>query len=333
MISTATDQANGIPREYEVFVGGLSIQTTEESLQTYMQRFGPVVSTRIKKFNGKSRGFAYIVFRSHETAKQVVEADHSLDNKTFSCNYYVPDGLAQKKVKDEKNRKLFVNSLPPLATESDLLLYFQEFGPVERVTLNKFVDGKSKKSAFVLFESETTAKRLLRRRHTTDHKIQGKKIYFYQSLTKKEIYEFSTKKNNQSDCLQETGADYCTLDDQKDPNSSSTSDVPDKGLFHSTLTAASQCFLPFGSLCGSEKGITTDSTGQRSPASTTASTPAPFFKLFPVLPYENSSSIFGLNHQINFSTASTYVSTLTHEVSNHRFNLGTIAPYLLRRDN
>lgn len=179
----------------EVFVGGLSIKTTEESLWGYMQAFGSVRSLKIKKFNGASRGFAYIVFAAESAAARVVGTEHVLDDKKFSCTYYVPDGLAQQKVRDEKNRKLFVNCLPSKATEGDLLQYFEQFGAVERVSVNREVDGRSKKSAFVLFECEQVAKRLLRRRHAAEHKIQGKKIFFFQSLTKKEIFEFSQKRS------------------------------------------------------------------------------------------------------------------------------------------
>lgn len=214
------------PSGHEVFVGGLSIKTVESTLGAYLNRFGNVLSLRIKRFNGKSRGFAYVVFEHPESAKNVIAQDHFLDGKKFSCTEYVPNALAQVKVKDEKTRKIFVNCLPPEATEAHISNYFLQFGPVERVSLNRFIDGRSKKSAFVLFEDETTTKKLLRRRHTTEHRILNRKIFFYQSLTKKEIYEFTFKK----DCNDEPQEliSFENKDQCKVMNSSTTSEDPNK---------------------------------------------------------------------------------------------------------
>ena len=328
----------------EVFVGGLSIKTTEEGLWSYMQSFGSIRSLKIKKFNGASRGFAYIVFDSEGAAAKVVGTEHVLDNKKFSCTYYVPDGLAQQKVKDEKNRKLFVNSLPSKATEGDILQYFQQFGVVERVSLNREVDGKSKKSAFVLFECEQVAKRLLRRRHTVEHKIQGKKIFFFQSLTKKEIFEFSQKKSKpafESQCHESTSAFHSkgTKNQVLSPSTSEDQEIEQYNTKQESQTAGNLLFyhqfhhIPkpkevFKHFASEQPG----SVSMNKPVF--SSQPSPFHiqhSTKKISHFEVLDSTFGHDCLANFLKESNNVSNLHPQAFNLRFNQSTIAPYLSSR--
>ena len=327
----------------EVFVGGLSIKTTEEGLWSYMQSFGSIRSLKIKKFNGASRGFAYIVFDSEAAAAEVVGTEHVLDGKKFSCTYYVPDGLAQQKVKDEKNRKLFVNSLPSKATEGDILQYFQQFGAIERVSLNKEVDGKSKKSAFVLFECEQVAKRLLRRRHTAEHKIQGKKIFFFQSLTKKEIFEFSQKKNKpalEPQCHESTLAFYSN--ETKNGQAFSPSTSEDQETDHNYLKQQDQAagnLLFYNSYHIQKpnevfKHFSTDLHGSvpmNKPAFSTQPATIHIDASTKKSHFEVLDSTFGHDCLANFLKESNNVSNLHPQAFNLRFNQSTIAPYLSSR--
>lgn len=336
--TTASDSRPGP----EVFVGGLSIKTTEETLWSYMQSFGSIRSLKIKKFNGASRGFAYIVFDSEAAAAQVVGTEHVLDDKKFSCTYYVPDGLAQQKVKDEKNRKLFVNSLPSKATEGDLLQYFQQFGAVERVSLNREVDGKSKRSAFVLFECEQVAKRLLRRRHTVEHKIQGKKIFFFQSLTKKEIFEFSQKKNKaafESQCHESTSA-FNSRGTKNRVLSQSTSEDQEIEPNHNQQACQSAGHMLFYQCHHIPKPkevfkhFTHDLAGSVSMNKPVfSSQPSPNHIHYPtkISHFEVLDSTFGHDCLANFLKESNYDSQLHPQASNLRFNRSAMAPYLSSR--
>ena len=49
----------------KIFVGGLSWQTTEESLRWHFEQYGPVVSVEVMRdrVTGDPRGFAFVVFR------------------------------------------------------------------------------------------------------------------------------------------------------------------------------------------------------------------------------------------------------------------------------
>lgn len=65
-----------------IFIGGLSFNTTEESLLKKLQEFGNVTSLRIIKDHetGKSRGFAFAAFETEEEAKKSIQ---EMDNQIF----------------------------------------------------------------------------------------------------------------------------------------------------------------------------------------------------------------------------------------------------------
>ena len=71
----------------KIFVGGLSWQTTEESLRYHFEQYGEVQSVEVMRDRntGDPRGFAFVVFKSDETV------DLILKNKPHEINHKVVD--------------------------------------------------------------------------------------------------------------------------------------------------------------------------------------------------------------------------------------------------
>jgi len=68
----------------KIFVGGLSWQTTEESLQFHFEQFGPVASVDVMRDRntGDPRGFAFVVFRDPSTIDLVMNQEkHEINHK------------------------------------------------------------------------------------------------------------------------------------------------------------------------------------------------------------------------------------------------------------
>jgi RNA recognition motif-containing protein len=59
----------------KIFVGGLSWQTTEESLRYHFEQYGPVVSVEVMRDRntGDPRGFAFVVFKDIDTVDLVMK--------------------------------------------------------------------------------------------------------------------------------------------------------------------------------------------------------------------------------------------------------------------
>jgi cold-inducible RNA-binding protein len=66
-------------QQARLFVGNLSYRTMENDLQDHFAQAGVVTTVNIMydKFTGRSRGFAFVEFATHEEANKAVELFHS----------------------------------------------------------------------------------------------------------------------------------------------------------------------------------------------------------------------------------------------------------------
>ncbi|OGG34740.1 hypothetical protein A2363_03210 [Candidatus Gottesmanbacteria bacterium RIFOXYB1_FULL_47_11] len=78
----------------KLFVGGLSWDTTEDSLRAFFATVGTVTSASVitDKFTGKSRGFGFVEMSSDEEAKKAIDElnGKTLDNRSIVVNEAKP---------------------------------------------------------------------------------------------------------------------------------------------------------------------------------------------------------------------------------------------------
>lgn len=78
----------------KLFVGGLSWDTTEDSLRAFFSQAGTVASAQIitDKFTGKSRGFGFVEMGSDEEAQKAIQELNGkpLDGRTIVVNEAKP---------------------------------------------------------------------------------------------------------------------------------------------------------------------------------------------------------------------------------------------------
>ena len=79
--------------EGKLFVGGLSWETTQDSLLRYFSRFGEVIDCVVMKNaeTGRSRGFAFVTFEKIEDATEArnAMADSELDGKKIRVDFSI----------------------------------------------------------------------------------------------------------------------------------------------------------------------------------------------------------------------------------------------------
>ena len=66
---------------WEIFIGGLPQDVSEDDLYEYFGKFGDIESVRLKKHSmtGRSRGFAFLLYKSKESINNALEyKDHKL---------------------------------------------------------------------------------------------------------------------------------------------------------------------------------------------------------------------------------------------------------------
>ncbi|OGG05073.1 RNA-binding protein [Candidatus Gottesmanbacteria bacterium RBG_16_52_11] len=85
----------------KLFVGGLSWDTTDESLRTFFATAGTVVSATVitDKFSGRSKGFGFVEMSSVEEAKKAMETlnGQTLDGRTIAVNEARPQEPRQNR--------------------------------------------------------------------------------------------------------------------------------------------------------------------------------------------------------------------------------------------
>ena len=80
----------------KLYVGGLSYNTTQESLGSHFSQAGQVVSASIitDKMTGRSRGFGFVEMSSDEEAQKAVEMfnGQEFEGRTLTVNEARPQG-------------------------------------------------------------------------------------------------------------------------------------------------------------------------------------------------------------------------------------------------
>ncbi|KAL3233250.1 hypothetical protein MRX96_022885 [Rhipicephalus microplus] len=172
----------------KIFVGGLSWETTQESLLNYFSRFGEVVDSVVMcNETGRSRGFGFVTFRDPSCVATVLAGGpHQLDGRTVSVfpSLFLasrPGGGGGPGARGGprgggkgSTTKIFVGGLPATVTETDLHAFFSEYGKVTEVLI--MYDQEQRRSrgfGFVSFETEDAVNQLTGRRYV---EISGKQV-------------------------------------------------------------------------------------------------------------------------------------------------------------
>jgi len=142
--------------ESKLFVGGLSWETTQESLQAYFEKFGEITEVTLKTDanTGRSRGFGFVSFADPSSVSQVMStSSHFLDDRKID-----PKVAKAKGGRDgygEPTLKVFVGGLDPEVPEEEIRAHFSQFGTVEEVDLPfDKVNQQRRAFCFIKFASE-----------------------------------------------------------------------------------------------------------------------------------------------------------------------------------
>lgn len=162
----------------KIFVGGLSWQTTEESLRYHFEQYGPVVSVEVMRDRntGDPRGFAFVVFKDVDTVNVVMEEPrHEINHKIVDVKRAQARGVAppsihhsQKRDNEvggdgghshrggamgNENNKVFVGGIPPSVDREELKRIFEQYAPViDAIVMMDQQQQRSRGFGFVTFE-------------------------------------------------------------------------------------------------------------------------------------------------------------------------------------
>ncbi|XP_065853080.1 uncharacterized protein [Euphorbia lathyris] len=161
---TAVAKMRKIKKEYEIFVGGLDKEATEEDVKKVFMKIGEVVEVRLHKnlSTNKSKGYAFVKYANKEHAKRALS---EMKNPVI-C------GKRCGTAPSEDNDTLFLGNICNTWTKEAIRQKLKDYGVegVENITLVADVqhEGKSRGFAFLEFSCHADAMHAYKRLQKPD---------------------------------------------------------------------------------------------------------------------------------------------------------------------
>merc|ERR1719317_446544 len=166
-----------------MFIGGLSWQTTPESVREYFSQFGDVAEVMVMKdpATRRSRGFGFITFSNPGSVNKVLAYPaHQLDGKLIEPKVAVPRKSNPKLVM--RTKKIFVGGLSATTSLEDIMAYFEQFSKVkESMLAYDKVTNRHRGFGFVTFDNEDVVDKIC---EIHFHEINGKMVESKKALPK-----------------------------------------------------------------------------------------------------------------------------------------------------
>lgn len=172
-------------RGYEVYVGNLDEQVTEEMLYNFFASCGMITSVKIMRHivTHKSRGFGFVNFARREDALYAKDKFNGKKIITNKLNVYLKDKFKSL----DKQANIVVSNLAVDITEEELKKLCQDFGPVFSVKVLEGEDpANGSKRALVLFENLQAAQTCIEGLNGFTHR--GSKLLVEASVKKDVMY-------------------------------------------------------------------------------------------------------------------------------------------------
>ncbi|XP_016897317.1 RNA-binding protein Musashi homolog 2-like [Cynoglossus semilaevis] len=140
----------------KMFIGGLSWQTSPDSLKDYFSKFGEIRECMVMRdpTTKRSRGFGFVTFTDAATVDKVLaQQHHELDSKTIDPKVAFPRRTQPKMV--TRTKKIFVGGLSANTVVEDVKQYFEQYGKVDDAMLMfDKTTNRHRGFGFITFESE-----------------------------------------------------------------------------------------------------------------------------------------------------------------------------------
>ncbi|KAL3057816.1 RNA-binding protein Musashi homolog 2-like isoform X3 [Trematomus bernacchii] len=146
----------------KMFIGGLSWQTSPDSLRDYFCKFGEIRECMVMRdpTTKRSRGFGFITFADAASVDKVLAlTHHELDSKMIDPKVAFPRRAQPKMV--TRTKKIFVGGLSANTVIEDVKQYFEQFGKVEDAMLMfDKTTNRHRGFGFVTFEIEDVVEKV-----------------------------------------------------------------------------------------------------------------------------------------------------------------------------
>ncbi|CAJ0929092.1 unnamed protein product, partial [Mesorhabditis belari] len=182
----------------KIFIGGIKLETTEETMREFYGKFGEITDCVIMKdpHTKRSRGFGFVTYKHKPMVDECMKnRPHEIDGKTVDPKRAVPKDASNKNESNISSKRLYVSGVKDSHTEDMFRDYFTTYGNVEKVEI--IVDkstGKPRGFAFVSFDDyDPVDQCILEKSHT----IEGSRCDVKKALSKDEMAKAQNQRDRQ----------------------------------------------------------------------------------------------------------------------------------------
>uniref|UniRef100_A0A8C0WPP3 Heterogeneous nuclear ribonucleoproteins A2/B1 n=1 Tax=Castor canadensis TaxID=51338 RepID=A0A8C0WPP3_CASCN len=174
----------------KLFIGGLSFETTEESLRNYYEQWGKLTDCVVMRdpASKRSRGFGFVTFSSMAEVDAAMAArPHSIDGRVVEPKRAVAREESGKPGAHVTVKKLFVGGIKEDTEERHLRDYFEEYGKIDTIEIiTDRQSGKKRGFGFVTFDDHDPVDKIVLQKY---HTINGHNAEVRKALSRQEMQE------------------------------------------------------------------------------------------------------------------------------------------------
>uniref|UniRef100_A0A8C5M8M2 RRM domain-containing protein n=1 Tax=Leptobrachium leishanense TaxID=445787 RepID=A0A8C5M8M2_9ANUR len=180
------------PKEPEqlrkLFIGGLSFETTDESLRSHFEQWGTLTDCVVMRDpnSKRSRGFGFVTYASSDEVDSSMNArPHRVDGRVVEPKRAVSREDSTKPGAHLTVKKIFVGGIKEDTEEHHLRDYFEQYGKIEVVEImTDRGSGKKRGFAFITFDDHDSVDKIVIQKYHTinDHNCEVRKALSKQEM-------------------------------------------------------------------------------------------------------------------------------------------------------
>ncbi|XP_040599247.1 LOW QUALITY PROTEIN: heterogeneous nuclear ribonucleoprotein A1-like [Mesocricetus auratus] len=180
------------PKEPEqlrkLFIGGLSPDTTDQSLRSHFKQWGTLTDCVLKRDPNtkQSRGFGFVTYATVGEVDAAMNArPHKVDGKVVDAKRAFSREDSQRPGALLTVNKIFVGGIKDDTEEQHLRNYFEQYGKIEGIEIvTDRGSGRRRGFAFVTFDDHDAVDKIVIQK---DHTVNGHQCEVRKALSKREM--------------------------------------------------------------------------------------------------------------------------------------------------
>ncbi|XP_042200184.1 heterogeneous nuclear ribonucleoprotein A3 homolog 1 isoform X2 [Callorhinchus milii] len=172
----------------KLFIGGLSFETTDDSLRTHFEQWGRLTDCVVMRDpqTKRSRGFGFVTYSCVSEVDEAMSArPHKVDGRVVEPKRAVSREDSTRPGAHLTVKKIFVGGIKEDTEEHHLRDYFEKFGKIEVVeVMTDRQSGKKRGFAFITFDDHDAVDKIVVQKY---HTVNGHNCEVRKALSREEM--------------------------------------------------------------------------------------------------------------------------------------------------